>query len=837
MWPCMIEHWCGLGVRGLLVALSAAFVACGPHSYELGKDGTGASGEGGEAAGGTSGKGGSAGKGGTGTKGGTGGTATHLGGTGGTGGTANAQGGTKAGGTGGGGTGGGSAAVGGGGTIDLGDSPLMQIGTSPSKLDLLFMIDNSIGMEQKQVELGNAIPALVARLSSCVDADGNRVGNFAPDSCAPGTHAEFGGLNDIHIGIITSSLGDHGSDDVCSDRQNTINTDNGALPSNYNDLALLLPSARPDVEFNDAEQGFLSWDPASANAAHASLDSLARDTAAQINAAKEHGCGYEAQLESWYRFLVDPEPVTTMSNTGDNGALSMRGDTNVVLLAQRQAFLRSDSVLAIVMLTDENDCSVSDENDSQGWLVSYKGGTGANATLWHMPRATSACDTDPSSPCCHPCNNGVVPGCPLDDRDDEACQAGGVTLGLNEDSMNMRCFNQKRRFGVDFLYPVQRYIDALTKTQIRPRGDVNIPNPLFAPGPDGTPGRAGNQIVFAGIVGVPWQDVATPDSLSGSGLTFMSADELAQQGRWDIMLGDPARGVAPTDPLMIESIDERPVGAPHPLVDAAVAGSDETTNVNPINGHEQAVLGIRDNLQFACIYPLASPVTCTDANQDTCDCNADEAPRNSPLCTGTTPTADGTQTYGKAYPAVRELQVLKGAGSNGVVASACPKQPAVAPYDDPNAGYTPALNALADSLLQRFAVPCLARSLPISQCAVIEARPADGGSCESAGRVTPDGYGADVAQRAQSQLAALGYDAQSYAVCQVPELEGDALDACLTSPSERWTEPGFCYLDAEQGLGDPALLASCPASMKHRIRLVGAEVENALTFVACADGR
>ena len=57
--------------------------------------------------------------------------------------------------------------------------------------------------------------------------------------------------------------------------------------------------------------GFLAWDsngkknnpPGESNPANL-------NTAFQnmIAAVGEHGCGYEASLESWYRFLVDPEP-------------------------------------------------------------------------------------------------------------------------------------------------------------------------------------------------------------------------------------------------------------------------------------------------------------------------------------------------------------------------------------------------------------------------------------------------------------------------------------------------------------------------------------------------
>ncbi|HEX5099542.1 MAG TPA: hypothetical protein VFV94_08590, partial [Polyangiaceae bacterium] len=244
----MIEHWRGICGTAWLVALSAAFVGCAPHSYELGKDRTGASGEGGELAG-SGGKGGS-GTGGPGHKGGTGG---------GSSGSAGSKGGGKTGGSGGTGASGGSSGVGGSGTISVGDPLLMQLSNQPTKLDLLFMIDNSIGMAQKQAELGNAIPSLIASLSACVDADDNPIGQLGTGGCPPGSRPRLGGLADIHIGIITSSLGDHGSHDVCSDRQNEINVAAGGLASNYNDLALLVPSVR-DTDFARAEHGFLHWD-------------------------------------------------------------------------------------------------------------------------------------------------------------------------------------------------------------------------------------------------------------------------------------------------------------------------------------------------------------------------------------------------------------------------------------------------------------------------------------------------------------------------------------------------------------------------------------------------
>ena len=33
----------------------------------------------------------------------------------------------------------------------------------------------------------------------------------------------------------------------------------------------------------------------------------------------------------------------------------------------------------------------------------------------------------------------------------------------SRDALNLRCYEQKRRIGIDFLYPVRRYIDALNE--------------------------------------------------------------------------------------------------------------------------------------------------------------------------------------------------------------------------------------------------------------------------------------------------------------------------------------------------------------------------------------
>ncbi|HTQ07302.1 MAG TPA: hypothetical protein VMI54_25775 [Polyangiaceae bacterium] len=774
--------------------------------------------------------------------------------------------------------------------------------TGVDKIDLVFMIDNSISMADKQEILANAVPVLVQRLiqPTCVDANGNPVGNGSviadanTGQCAQGV-AEFKPIQDIHIGIVTSSLGDHGSNDVCSDAQNQANGGG----SFYNDLAQLLPSVRPGSNlYSWNNTGFLVWDPrnqADVLDPHTPITMNENDGATfiknftnQVIGAGEQGCGYEAQLESWYRFLVDPQPVSSMSNDGQNSVRPKMADgkTDVVnntVLQQRANFLRPDSLLAVIMLSDENDCSIVDEDGTQGWLVGYKGGVGQ--VTWHMPRANSKC-VNPNDPCCRPCSSPPPSGqsC-ADNATDPVCGSDmkNWTLSVNEDSMNERCYNQVQRFGIDLLYPPGRYVEGLSQRFITPRfGGGQVPNPIFAAGSKGEPPREATLVFLAGLIGVPWQDIATQDSLTGRNLTYMTEKDLEANGRWPVILGDPDNNVPPTDPFMIESIQPRMTGAVDPAFPSAQITPPTSTTLNPINGHEQNQLAANDDLQFACIFPLATPYTPAQCgmNPDGCDCNADEYSKNSPLCQGVTATADGTQAYAKGYPGVRELQVLKGFGTNSIVASICPKN--IMPQggnaaSDPAYGYNPAVAAIVERLKEALTVKCLPRPLapdttgdPTTNpdfgkvpCAVVEARPQVQSSqgvytgcpdptCSQPGRSALTGERAKVVDAAEQFLEnegvcggsatnAIPCDKECY--CELDQFTGDDLRTCETmaDPGNLY---GYCYVDpqAAQATGDQTLIQGetnlvkdCAPTQKRILRFMGNGVpaKDGLAFIAC----
>jgi hypothetical protein len=66
------------------------------------------------------------------------------------------------------------------------------------KLDVLFMIDNSASMGDKQALLQAAVPEMIGRLvnPNCVDTQGNVVGTSQNGQCAQG-HIEFQPVHDM----------------------------------------------------------------------------------------------------------------------------------------------------------------------------------------------------------------------------------------------------------------------------------------------------------------------------------------------------------------------------------------------------------------------------------------------------------------------------------------------------------------------------------------------------------------------------------------------------------------------------------------------------------------
>jgi len=596
---------------------------------------------------------------------------------------ANRDGTSKDGGAGGSGTGGSGATTSSGGVAPEGGSTTTPLSPpaptvrSSSKLDLLLVVDNSASMGAKQDVLNASIPALVQRITGSAS-----------------------GIQDLHVGVITSSLGGHGAP-VCptaNDQKDPLTveeeTDNAHLVATqprYAGMSAGYPGALAPTA-----DGYVAWQQGQ------DVSGLTAGIQSMIGAADEHGCGYEAPLEAMYRFLADPNPPKSIALAGCAGhpdlKCSQPTGRDDAVLAQRQSFLRPDSVVAVVMLTDENDCSVIDSG--QGFLA-------VDATS-PLPPATPECQANPNDKCCRSCRAGTPAGC----QDQSAyCVQTEQTFSTTGDPLNLRCWEQKRRFGFDFLYPTQRYANALSQPTICPsRSDLDaaqcpdanndgvpevVANPLIW---SGATLRDSSMIHFLAVVGVPWQDIAT--STTGD-LHFQTSAQLGSSGTWSKILGNaqpPGGGapVAPTDALMIESNAPRAGndGQGAPLLPPSTAG----VNLSQMpNGHEWNDLGGAD-LEYACIFPLSTPDDCTTEATRHCDCTFFKDGDNGPLCQAPDGTYGTTQYYAKAYPGLRHLAVAQALGGGALVGSACARN-----VNDPTAqdyGYRPALDGLMDQVKQ-----------------------------------------------------------------------------------------------------------------------------------------
>jgi hypothetical protein len=675
---------------------------------------------------------------------------------------------------------------------------------SVNKLDILFMIDNSASMGDKQALLALAIPDMINRLVSpnCVDATtGAYVGPSANGACtAAGSKIEFPPVHDMHLGIVSSSLGSRGGDQ-CQD--STPNPVNMALSAHDNDQGELIArggvAGDPTIEGTVADAvpngNFLAWyppgnnnpaanapakalttvGPGTASAAGTGDGTLIGDFAEMIEGVHEHGCGFEAQNEAWYRFLIQPDPFGTISV--DSGTLqASTSGIDETILKQRASFLRPDSLVAVIVVTDENE-EVANPNAifRQSWM--YENSTFPSSPISTAPEGTQECTqavdptnptmTGPNNPNCTSCGYSSVQG---GGNFAQRCPNNGAagTMGFLDpanDFANIRFYHQKYRFGVEAGYPTTRYTVGLTKKAVPDSGhetnnsgyvgdqsaNANCVNPLYAeslptsamqelckltPGP-----RTPDLVFYAAIAGVPHQLLqASPGAMDANGNVDCPANTPAadcpqksslSSADWLKITGaDPEHyDFSGADFHMVESTQPRVAGwKPDGQTSTAntsncgpPTGNPTTASdtCDPINGREWNTSA--QDLQFACIFPLVdstgAPTTkdCTQAKYSgACDCGTKGTYTNkTQLC-----QIDGTGNYtttqinGKAYPSVREMVIAHSMGDQGIVSSLCPIHPSpVGGAADPLFGYRPAVTAIVNRLKNALNNTCLPQKL------------------------------------------------------------------------------------------------------------------------------
>ena len=783
------------------------------------------------------------------------------------------------------------------------------------KIDLLFMVDNSRSMADKQAVLSMALPDLLNGLVNpkCVEPKTGVPSASQPagptDPCPdPTTVRDFDPVLDIHVGVVTSSLGGHGSD-ACPDSE-TFSCPGGATNTSNNDHGHLVSRLDPCMGGSVPTyqgQGFLAWDPTQKkdnppgeqNIGTVNID-LATGTVTtgmpglvpnlkdMVIGTGQIGCGYEAQMEGWYRFLVDPDPPQSLMINAQGQVVRVGLDDT--LLQQRKDFLRPSSVLAVIAITDENDASVKEYG--QFYLVYQQRDPSNPNKNFHLPRPRQECATNPNDTCCRSCGQDQT-GCPPD----PTCG----TLDDKTDDVNLREWHQKQRFGIDFLYPVDRYITGLTQPIVPNRMGEMVPNPIFSnlnPGGTDDNVRDPSLVFLAGIVGVPWQDIARqdasgqPDLLHGIDATTkmatggfksppeMSTPDAKGHTTWDYIMGDPVNYVSPLDPHMIE--DDKPRSGTDPITGDVLSPPSMTEGgPDKINGHEYTpgtIMGVQDHpddIEYACIFELPQPRDCSDPAQVSCDCS--DPKNDNPLCAAD-PAHNGDrtlQTHAKAYPGIRELQVLKSLGAQGIVGSICPSQ--LGDLSGADFGYRPAIQGIINRLKLAFGGGCLPLELTVdaqgqAECLILEAINSGGqhagtngqgfgGACDAYCNMQPARQAVQPEQEPAVQGAlqdptskVAGFDC----FCEIKQLSGTTssvctlgappsgpLQACQCDPADpplfnNAPVDGWCYVDATTvpPVGNPQIVKNCPDAEKHTVRFVGAgnPKPGSTLFIACAGG-
>jgi hypothetical protein len=597
------------------------------------------------------------------------------------------------------------------------------------KVDLLFDIDNSASMGDKQAFLELAIPDLINRLlnPNCLTQAKMIAGASSQGSCAayPGSVLEFPPTTDMHIGIISSSLGArgvNGAGAVCGAAEGTTGPfadGQPALNRHVDDRGELLnraagmpnPAEDETTLADVGAENFLDWFPnVAANTGKMASSvspaltpvanvlmfagSLGKDGTLEgdfgllVAGVHAYGCGIESQLETWYRFLIQPDPYDSIELRSQ---LATWSGVDGTIIRQRHDFLRPDSVVVIVDLSDENDSEID---------VRSVGGSGYLFldTTFTPPRATSACASNPDSPQCVSCLTAGT-------SEDPGCKIGGGVYSSSNDwgnYVNLRHVHMPQKYGFSAQFPLQRYVLGLTSPKVPDRdheypsgaagyqggtqgdpADLNCQNPLFARTlPDGadltastlcnTAGGAGrrspDQVFYAHIGGVPHQllqarvgvdkdsngNVICPTGTNQADCpqkdTLTVSDWTKILGRGSATGGDPYDYTG-IDPHMIEAFEIGRTGSsyvdgsdqtiPHAIPAAypkgggpdPISGGDWATDVNMPRPESLPV-----DLEYACIFRLTRPRDCSlaedpvDSYACACDAVGLTGTQVSPVC-------------------------------------------------------------------------------------------------------------------------------------------------------------------------------------------------------------
>jgi hypothetical protein len=214
---------------------------------------------------------------------------------------------------------------------------------SPEReVDVLFMVDNSPSMDPKQAALAANFPKMIQVLQQIPDGTGGA------------------SLPDVHIGVISSDMG-AGSEETAQGCKRVLG-DRGLLWGNdpNNPMASVAPNADPTQGGHPQTNGCglhsgARWisdvaDPSGSEVRIKNYDRNIEDVFSCLaTAVGTSGCGFEHQLQSVRVALNADYP---------NNPLDPPNQIN----PENIGFVRPNAYLAIVLITDEDDCSADPDD-------------------------------------------------------------------------------------------------------------------------------------------------------------------------------------------------------------------------------------------------------------------------------------------------------------------------------------------------------------------------------------------------------------------------------------------------------------------------------------------
>ena len=188
-----------------------------------------------------------------------------------------------------------------------------------SELDVLLVVDNSLSMTEEQLALSNQLGPLVQTLvSGDLDDDGIQ---------------DFPVASNIQFGVVSVDMGIGDARELSCRRPDF--GDDGVLEVNGNPDDPSCAATYPAIQSFDATAGD---DPVSFAQSVGCVARLGTD-----------GCGFEQQLEAALKAITPASsPLRFVSDTLGHGDTTNAG------------LVRDESVLAVVIVTDEEDCSAED---------------------------------------------------------------------------------------------------------------------------------------------------------------------------------------------------------------------------------------------------------------------------------------------------------------------------------------------------------------------------------------------------------------------------------------------------------------------------------------------